>query len=88
MARSLRRRAVRLSSLTRRQALSLLGGGTAASVLTSCGPSEPDPRPSGGPSLADTAVNPLHYMSLRDVATSHRSTGALAFRVDRDHGDG
>ena len=55
--------------LTRRQALTLLGVGTAVPLWSSCESSEPD-IPAAG-TLAPTTDNgqtPLHYMSLREVA--------------------
>ncbi len=55
--------------LTRRQALTLLGVGTAVPLWSSCESSEPDIQAAGPPApTTNNGQTPLHYLSLREVA--------------------
>ena len=55
-------------TMTRRQALTLLGVGTAAPLWSSCESNEPDTPAAGTPApTTHRAAVPLHYMSLREV---------------------
>ena len=56
-------------ALTRRQALALIGIGTAVPFWAACGPGERAVGTTDPPApTADSGGAPLHYMSLRDVA--------------------